>query len=565
MNLRLYVPPNFDFRQEIGTFRSKLYPNQSEGRRSQYLDTHTDKYKYFLHFIYLRTVTSKNKTFNSYIEVCADDFRALLGKNYYRDILKFYLTEGIVECDNKFYHNYGYSMRSKALGYRITKEFMRKHPVFFEDMFVHEKLEAKLRLKNVANRSKMDAVTRDIFRNLEHVKIDYHRAMEAVVGANNEAVVSLYNELPGDIIVTEEMVAGQYSVLVPKVVTKSKTALSRAKSVIDKFRTRYVSITSIHRKEFYAIRDKSGRRVHTNLTNLASELRQYLVVPGVTLVQIDCRNSQPFIMTAVIKEYHRINKTPYSPSTQKYIDLVRAGEFYSYMKEKLGVRDEDEAFKERFFKNIFYCRNSTALESPEFKVFHECFPTVAEISLQERACDHAAFSIKMQHIESSVCLDQTLAYLFGRYKSDWFSHVHDSILCDVKHVEEVVNLMKVYYSQACGAEPSLRAEYLSTKAAIEQQDVSESISELMGVFQTGTEGGGARNRGWGDNEYGQRAATGVATVMLAEERVEQSALCEEEFFNLSSEQMKEYLEGRTSGPNITRSVTPRREVGYLHW
>ncbi|WP_299704572.1 hypothetical protein [uncultured Pontibacter sp.] len=403
-------------------------------------------------------------------------------------------------------------------------------------------------MKAVANRSKMDAVTRDIFRNLEHVGIDYGRAMEAVVGANNEAVTDLYNELPDDVTVAEEMVAGQYTVLVPKVITGSKTAQARAENVIDRFRTRYTSISSIHRKEFYSIRDKAGRRVHTNLTNLASELRQYLAVPEVTLVQIDCRNSQPFIMTAIIQEYHRINNTPYSKSTQKYVDLVRNGEFYSYMKEKLGIPDEDGTFKERFFKNIFYCRNSTAVKSPEFKAFHEIFPTVAEITLQERACDHADFSIKMQRIESTVCLDQTLTYLFGRYKCDWFSHVHDSILCDVKHVDEVVNLMKVYYGHACGVEPSLRAEYLSTKVIIEQQDASESINEMMGVFSSEVEEGGARfYDGWKENRVGLHTTPGATSGMLAMEKAGRDIISEEDFFDMSPEQMKEYLESRPSG------------------
>lgn len=55
------------------------------------------------------------------------------------------------------------------------------------------------------------------------------------------------------------------------------------------------AIDRIQRKDFHFLLDDKGGRFHSNLTNLKSELRNYLSWKGHKLVSLDIKNSQPLL------------------------------------------------------------------------------------------------------------------------------------------------------------------------------------------------------------------------------------------------------------------------------
>jgi hypothetical protein len=64
-----------------------------------------------------------------------------------------------------------------------------------------------------------------------------------------------------------------------------------------RFKSREISIRNFAATNFSYSIDRTAYRFHSNLTNLKSELRQYLNYNGETLCSIDIKNSQPFIST----------------------------------------------------------------------------------------------------------------------------------------------------------------------------------------------------------------------------------------------------------------------------
>lgn len=56
----------------------------------------------------------------------------------------------------------------------------------------------------------------------------------------------------------------------------------------------------IHHKQFRASIDNTAGRLHTNLTNLKSELRQAFTYKGKPLVSLDLSNSQPYLSTVLL-------------------------------------------------------------------------------------------------------------------------------------------------------------------------------------------------------------------------------------------------------------------------
>ena len=72
----------------------------------------------------------------------------------------------------------------------------------------------------------------------------------------------------------------------------------------------YVNAYRFQNETFTFLIDTSAKRVHTNLTSLKSELRNYVTYGGQSLVSIDIRNSQPYLsISALDKDFYRTDCT----------------------------------------------------------------------------------------------------------------------------------------------------------------------------------------------------------------------------------------------------------------
>jgi hypothetical protein len=115
-------------------------------------------------------------------------------------------------------------------------------------------------------------------------------------------------------------------------------------------------------------------RVHTNLTNLRSDLRQFLTYQGMSLVNLDLKNSQPLIFASVLNEIYPGDQPP---DVKLYIDLVQRGEFYEYVMSAHGVPVDPEKrakFKQGLYAQAFYGKNEQ--EGELTRVFADLFPSV---------------------------------------------------------------------------------------------------------------------------------------------------------------------------------------------
>jgi hypothetical protein len=81
------------------------------------------------------------------------------------------------------------------------------------------------------------------------------------------------------------------------------------------------SITMISTHQFFLMEDKYGR-VHSNLTNLSSDLRQYLRWHGESLWNTDVRNSQPFIFGCLLMFLFNLSDTVESDKVRELIHKI---------------------------------------------------------------------------------------------------------------------------------------------------------------------------------------------------------------------------------------------------
>ena len=156
--------------------------------------------------------------------------------------------------------------------------------------------------------------------------------------------------------------------------------------------------------------DKYGR-VHTNLTNLPKRLRQFLVVDGSSLSEIDVPNSQPlFFGVSLNAPNHKLSSSseesshnpeiaklldqlipnPPPPTTTPlrsriikgdYLQDVSQARFYEALAEKAGMqREEVKAHVLRYF----YCDD--VLWGQKGKILRRSIHRPQESSTQSKCC-----------------------------------------------------------------------------------------------------------------------------------------------------------------------------------
>lgn len=79
----------------------------------------------------------------------------------------------------------------------------------------------------------------------------------------------------------------------------SEGSLDKRIKILNRYIVRFVAAHKIDQGDWYLQRDSFAGRVHTNLTNLPSDIRQFLRYNGHKLTSVDIRNSQPFFASVL--------------------------------------------------------------------------------------------------------------------------------------------------------------------------------------------------------------------------------------------------------------------------
>lgn len=224
-----------------------------------------------------------------------------------------------------------------------------------------------------------------------------------------------------------------------------KKEKKKKRSKFFKFSINNAVVSSIDSKDIYCFRDANGKRLHTNLTVLKRELRKYLSVPGLDLVNMDIANSQPLILNTIFK------------GDEKYLTLCQTGQLWDYLMLKCDVSDR-KAFKGDMFGEVFYCSLYTMNRSEKSQLFKTEFPKVWQFIYDyKKKNGKESLPIEMQRKESNIILDTVCQQLAKGLK--WFATIHDSIICDRSESNNVKQLMMDAFNDY-GIYPTIRIENL---------------------------------------------------------------------------------------------------------
>lgn len=255
------------------------------------------------------------------------------------------------------------------------------------------------------------------------------------------------------------------------------------------------SVNHIEDKRFrYFKRNKTNGRLDTNLTNLKSNIRQF--IKG-DYVSIDLKNSQPFLLGVLIDNIihnrdtlccylhdTKLNKTFGIKGIQKILlfhqnqeksEMVKFRTFYNSVlngtlyDEFINCHSENLSRKEAkkimfevlFSRNKFYrgYKKIIPYESDK-RAFASAYPFVGEVVKNLKTKDHRTLPIFLQRLESYLfidCISKELVNI-GIIPLT----IHDSVIVKAEHQEKTIEIINRVFIEQLGVKPLFHVKNLKT-------------------------------------------------------------------------------------------------------
>ena len=246
----------------------------------------------------------------------------------------------------------------------------------------------------------------------------------------------------------------------------------------------FLAINQIQDKRFrYADRNKTNNRFDTNLTNLKSELKQFIMGE---FVSIDLKNSQPFLFAITIYniitnigtysgcldsvcvveafgvkgiknvlKFHQNQEKGDMVNFRNYFDATLNGVLYEEIMKCYPKEIERKEAKDMMFA-VLFSRNESMRYDKEKKAFASVYPFVAEVSRLLKVKDHRALSIYLQKLESYLFIDCIAKELINEGIIPYT--IHDSVIVKKKDEAKTIEIMNRVFMSQIGFVPTFSIE-----------------------------------------------------------------------------------------------------------
>ena len=240
-------------------------------------------------------------------------------------------------------------------------------------------------------------------------------------------------------------------------------------------------------------RNKTNNRLDTNLTNLKSDLRQFIIGD---YVSIDLKNSQPFFLriliesiiynkgslcslllkdnltkTFGIKAFNAVLKVHQNSKTSKMVDLMEfknavvSGIFYDHFKGSFSEEMSRDEVKNIMFK-VLFSKNRDHSKFRRFvpyekdkERFKVVYPTVYNITHELKEKSNSVLPILLQKIESYIFIDCIAKELVENNIIPLT--IHDSVIIKRENVRETKAIMEKVFEYQFGEIPSFHVKEIT--------------------------------------------------------------------------------------------------------
>jgi hypothetical protein len=428
---KFYIPYNL----EIETLINEIQPTFKPFK--------IDKLLYILSLIFVIPIYNNDLKGEDFTPLNSTLMQRVV-QNYknYLNYLEFALK--IIESDNH------YIVGAKSKGFRFVQQYRTKVKIIpIQDFILRKKLKISLNRK-IISCSDLKYLTKWFGNGLE---IDF-KSVQLFL-ENELRIKSKYPEL------------------------RDLDKRGKLISPINQYNFSIINAEKIVRKEFNLIRDSNVGRLHSNLTNMRSVLRNALTYKGEKLISIDLKNSQPYLSIGLLNHniinnilnynnYYYIMlgetlKSIDSTNFEDYISLVSNGSFYNYLEQKLSEKGlvfhnyksvKQTAFQVLFTDNRFIGQKEAAPK----RVFKELFPEVYKVFSEIKKNDKTLLPRVLQYVESRLFLEKISLKLSKEFPDAPIFTIHDSVATTAEYVGYFKPIVSEVLEKAIGYEPTLHVE-----------------------------------------------------------------------------------------------------------
>jgi hypothetical protein len=273
-----------------------------------------------------------------------------------------------------------------------------------------------------------------------------------------------------------------------------------------KYYIRLLVVKKFKSRDYILHQDSTSGRSHNLLTQLKSELRQFIKYKDKSLVAVDITNSQPFLSLALLNKksfegnYITDKIELYNPNSkikssimqalsddsfvnkediQKYYQLVKEGLFYEMFGEllvekKLIEKSSPEEIRKKAKKIMFaslFGHNNEKCEIKDKKtgkshyipnegmiLFKQTFPTVFEIFRTIKVGKHNALACILQNLEAELVLHRACKIISEENPQIPIYTLHDSIITTEENAKYVKRVLSQVLMEAIGIAPQIKEE-----------------------------------------------------------------------------------------------------------
>ena len=202
------------------------------------------------------------------------------------------------------------------------------------------------------------------------------------------------------------------------------------------------NIMALENREYKAQIDSNVHRLHSAITNMQKDYRNFLKYDGQKLTSIDISNSQPFLLCILFNPdfwdrdsdaYINIGHLATSVTEfQEYIREASAGNLYEFMQSEINNPEIDRSRVKTMILITFFSDNRYISQKTEDAAlkrrFRALFPKIYELIALCKRSRKNRFACLLQSVESEIILHRCCKRIWdeGGHKIPVFT-IHDSI------------------------------------------------------------------------------------------------------------------------------------------
>lgn len=370
--------------------------------------------------------------------------------NKYKRYIDYLITHGVIECDNS------YIVGEKSKCYRFAPKY---HDIIQPVIITKYTLTKNLK--------EVHRFNRNMFAKYNYLYKWFNDSLMIDCAGAEQKLVELYQ--------------------------KDKEVQKR--NALHKLNVNLVNLIKLDKKDFYFTVDSTSKRLHTNLTKIKKELRDYITYDRVPLSNIDIQCSQPTLSLCLLEpsfyntnlKQERVSINTIYPSLteilpiQTIADYVSANQskfeayrelvfndFYVGMGEilkqhNLNIPNERKNIKEMMYL-VLYSSNKFlgGNQGLPKRIFKQLFPEVYEVFKLFKSAGQEHLPILLQQIEATLILDKTAKAISKKEPGMPLYTIHDSIVCPAAKVEICKEILLKESANYLGFEPKLNIDLWGT-------------------------------------------------------------------------------------------------------